>query len=147
MTTRRLIVSETSGRWTFALRTAFANTEVLLTEVQGLASAFGRFHEDSQAVLAFEATEACAEEAFRFLQLNRQRYPGRGVIVLLGDSLAASESLWQEAGAIAVVTSLRHLAPVARLVRRYCDTRETRPRTFREDVWQRMPWSESELES
>jgi hypothetical protein len=145
MTTARIIVSETSGRWSFALRTALANSSVSLTEVAGLANAFDRLHDDSQALLAFEATEVVAEEGMRLLQLSRQRSPGGGVIVLLDRSLATSPWLWQEAGAITVVASLRHLLPVARLIRRYFDTREAASLNFREDVWQRMPWRESEL--
>ncbi|MDA1051914.1 MAG: hypothetical protein O3C40_15720 [Planctomycetota bacterium] len=147
MTTARLIVSETSGRWSFAWRAALANSGISLTEVMGLAIAFERLHDDSHAILAFEVSEACAEEGLRLLQLSRQRYPGRSVIVLLDGALAVSESLWQETGAVAVVASPRHLAPVARLIRRCFDTRETPPQTFHEDVWQRMPWSESELRS
>ncbi len=146
MTTARLIVSETSGRWAFALRAALVNSGVSVTEVAGLASAFGRLHDDSQALLAFEVSEACAEEGFGLLQASRQRYPGRGVIVLLDGALAVTESLWREAGAIAVVTSPRRLAPITNLIRRYFDTREVPSLTFREDVWQRLPWRESELQ-
>ena len=147
MTTARIIVSETSGRWAFAFRTALANSGVSLTEVAGLAGAFERLHDDSQAVLAFEASEAVAEEGMRRLQRSRRRNPRRGVIVLLDGALAASESLWREAGAVAVVASPRQLVPVARLIRRYFDTQETPPQTIREAVWHRMPWSESELQS
>ena len=147
MTTARMIVSETSGRWSFAFRTALVDSSVSLSEVAGLATAFRRFHDDSPAILAFEATEPVAEQGLRLLQLSRRQNPGRGVIVLLGDSLATSEPLWKEAGAIAVVASPRYLRPVARLIRRYFDTRQGPSLTFREDVWQRMPWRESELQS
>jgi hypothetical protein len=118
-----------------------------VTEVAGLANAFARFRDDAQAMLAFEATETCAEEGIGLLHSSRQRDPGSGVIVLLDGLLAMSESLWHEAGAIAVVTAPRHLAPVARLIHRYFDTQDSSPLTFREAVWQRIPWSESELKS
>ncbi|HUG68623.1 MAG TPA: hypothetical protein VMM76_12790 [Pirellulaceae bacterium] len=145
MTPARIIVSESSGRWSFALRSILVDSGVLVTEVAGLAKAFGRFRDDSQALLAFEVTEACAEEAIGLLHSSRQRDCDRGVIVLLDSTLAMSESLWQEVGAIAVVASPRHLNPVARLIRRYFDTQETPPLTFPEAVWQRLPWNKSEL--
>ncbi len=146
MTTARLIVSETSGRWAFALRAALVNSGVSVTEVAGLASAYGRLHDDSQALLAFEVSEVCAEEGFGLLQASRQRYPGCAVIVFLDEVLAASEPLWREAGAIAVVTSPRRLDSTACFIRRYSDTREAPSLTFRENVWQRLPWSELELQ-
>ena len=145
MTTAQIIVSEVSGRWAFALRSVLVDSEVIVREVAGLADAFGRFRDDTRALLAFEATEACAEEGLGLLHSSRQRDPGRGVIVLLDGPLALSESLWHEAGAMAVVASPRRLAPIARLIRRYVDTQETPPLTFREAVWQRIPWSTSEL--
>lgn len=117
-----------------------------MTEVAGLANAFGRIHDDSQALLAFEASEACAEEGFGLLRSSLQRSRNFGVIVMLDDSLAASEPLWWEAGAIAVVTSAGQLSPVARLIRRYFETRETPVLTLREDLWQRLPWNASELQ-
>lgn len=144
MTTARLIVSETSGSWAFALRAVLVNSGVSVTEVAGVANAFARLHGDSQALLAFEASTAVAEEGMRLLQLARQRDSGRGVVVLLDGELATSQPLWQEAGAIAVVTSPRQLAPVASLIRRYFETRDAPSLTFRDDVWQRMPWSASE---
>ncbi|MBC8353238.1 MAG: hypothetical protein H8E66_14670 [Planctomycetes bacterium] len=147
MANARLIVTDTSGRWAFALRTAFANAEVSLTEVDGLANAFEMFRDDSDAVLAFEATDACAEEAFGHLKSVRRTNPGRNVIVLLDGSITTPEWLWQEAGAIAVVTSPRHLVPVARMIRRYFDTRESPPLAIREAVWQRMPWSGSKSQT
>ena len=145
MTPARIIVSESSGRWSFALRSVLVNSGVLVTEVAEIAKAFGRFRDDSQSLLAFEVTEACAEEAIGMLHSSRQRDRGRGVIVLLDSTLAMSESLWQEAGAIAVVASPRQLNLTARLIRRYFDTQETPPLTFRKAVWQRLPWSQSEL--
>ena len=147
MANARIIVSELSGRWSFALRTVLVDSGIRLTEVAGLASAFQTFDNDPRALLAFEATEAVAEQGLRLLQLSRRRNPGCGVIVLLDGSLATSVPLWQESGAIAVVESPRHLRPVARLIQRYFDTREGPSLTFREEVWQRMPWRESELES
>lgn len=147
MTTARIIVSESSGRWAFALRSVLVNSGVVVTEVAGLANAFSRLGEDTRALLAFEATEACAEEVLGLLHSSRQRDPDCGVIVLLDGPLALSESLWHEAGAIAVVASPRQLHLTARLIRRYFDTQETPPLTFREAVWQRIPWSESELKS
>lgn len=147
MTNARLIVRENSGYWGLAWRTALMNSGVSVTEVAELANAFEHDHDDAQTMLAFEATEACAEEGFHRIQASRQRDPGRGVIVLLDEALATSATLWQEAGAIAVVRSPRHLAPIARLMRRYFETRTTPPTTFRQDVWQRMPWSESKLKS
>ncbi len=146
MTTARLIVSETSGRWAFALRAALVNSDVSVTEIAGLADAFERFHHESQALLAFEASAVSAEEGFGLLQESRQRYPGCGVIVLLDEELAASEPLWREAGAIAVVTSPRRLDSTACFIRRYSDTREAPSLTFRENVWQRLPWSEPALQ-
>lgn len=146
MTTARMIVSETSGRWAFALRAALVSSGVYVAEIAGLANAFARLHDDSRALLAFEASEACAEEGFALLQESRRRVAGCGVIVLLDGALAASEPLWREAGAIAVVSSPRRLAALASLIRRYFETRETPTLTFREGVWQRLPWSESELQ-
>jgi hypothetical protein len=147
MTIARIIVSESSGRWAFALRSVLVNSGVVVTEVAGLANAFGRLGEDPRALLAFEATEACAEAGLGLLHSSRQQDPGCGVLVLLDDPLALSESLWREAGAIAVVASPRQLNLTARLIRRYFDKRETPPLTFREGVWQRLPWGESELKS
>ena len=147
MTTARIILSESSGRWAFAWRSVLMNSGVALTEVTGLAKAFRRLQDDSQALLAFEATAACAEEGLGLLHASDRRDAGRGVIVLLDAATASSASLWHEAGAIAVIASPRHLAPVARLIRRYFETQGTPPLTYREAVWQRIPWSESELSS
>jgi hypothetical protein len=122
------------------------NSSVRLMEVAGLANAFRRFQDDSRALLAFEASDARAEEAFGLLCASHRCRHG-GVIVLLDAPLAASEPLWWEAGALAVASSPRQLAPAVRLMRRYFETRESPRLTFREAVWQRMPWDETELQS
>ncbi|MBI2480150.1 MAG: hypothetical protein HYV60_16420, partial [Planctomycetia bacterium] len=113
MTIARIILSESSGRWAFALRSVLANSGVVVTEVAGLKNAFRRLRDGSHALLAFEATEACAEEGLELLHANRTRDPGSGVIVLLDALTAPSESVWYEAGAIAVAASPRHLAAMA----------------------------------
>lgn len=146
MTIARIILSESSGRWAFALRSVLVNSGVAVTEIAGLENAFGRFRDDSQALLAFEATEACAEEGLQHIYASRLRDPGSGVIVLLDASTISSESVWHEAGAIAVAASPRHLTPIARLIHRYFVTRDIPPLTFREAVWQRIPWNASELQ-
>jgi hypothetical protein len=139
MATKRVIVSEVSGRWSLALRLAFAKVDVSITEGVESVDAFSRLHDDThQALLALEVTPANAEDVFRRLQQNREG----GVLILLDEELEPSEALWREAGAITVVKSSRHLAPVARLVRRYFELQRTPPQTFQDKIWQRIPWSQ-----
>lgn len=147
MTTARIIVCETSGRWAFALRSILVHAGVAVTETSGLATAFTLFRETPQSLLAFEATAACAEEGLVLLNASRRRNPSRGAVVFLDDTTAKTESLWYEAGAVAVIATPRDLAPLARFVRRCFDSRDKVPLTFRDSVWQRMPWSASELHS
>lgn len=143
MTNLRLTLNETSGRWSVALRTAMVNKAVLITETMALSDAFGEFRDRPQSVLAFEASEESAEEGFGSLLASRQHHPGRAVVVLLDEAIAATEPLWYEAGAIAVVTSPRRLTAVARLIQRYFNAADTSPLTFRSSVIQRMPWSDA----
>lgn len=147
MITDRVIVSETSGRWAFALRSILGNSGVVVVEFGDLSKAFDKFWEDSRSLLAFEASATDAEEGFGLLAMGRQRGTGRRVIVLLDDTTVDSESIWYEAGAAAVVASPRRLAPLADLIQRHFETQENAPLTFYESVGRRMPWNDSETQT
>ncbi len=152
MPAARIILCEETARWGLALRSLFTNGECHVVAAANVATAFSEVRQGPQAVLAVEVVEANAEQCLRELSTIRRSKEKCCVIVLLSESLADGDvapglAMWYEAGATAVVAAPHRTYTVYRLVHRHLETYKNPPTTFREDVWQRMPWSNSELTS
>ncbi len=152
MPAAQLTICESTNRWGLALRGLFTSGECRIEVASNMADAFNILRQQTEGVLAVEVVESNAEECLSELCSMRRHSDKACVFVLLGESLADSDdgpelAMWYEAGAAAVVVSPQRLNSVYRLVLRHIETSKKQPTTFREKVWQRMPWSYSEIAS
>ncbi|HEX5471639.1 MAG TPA: hypothetical protein VFW73_07115 [Lacipirellulaceae bacterium] len=161
------IVCEQSGRWTAALRIAFARTSLAnlappLYEVRSLAELTARLDEHRDSLGLIEVRQANFAEV---LELLVQSVTGRPswFVALLDDSLwqgdvtdsarighkqEVADMLW-EAGVVDVVDSPRRLKGLLELPGRVAAARRpmVRPsansQTFSEWAWSLLPWQDA----
>lgn len=152
MPVTRLIICEATSRWTLTFRTLLKQDKLTVTAISSIAQAFEQLQDEPTAALAVEVTETCAEECLRRLNKIRSQSGNYCVIILLDEALVSLKpgselAVWYEAGAAVVVDRPQHLPSIKQLIRRHAETRTRQPATYREAVWQRMPWSEVEITS
>jgi len=67
-------------------------------------------------------------------------FPRSRAAVVASRRLAAYESLAREAGAVHFACSLRHLAPLARMIVRHLAELPPPQQTLLERIWASLPW-------
>jgi hypothetical protein len=141
MSTSKLIVCESSTRWAVALRRSLAQDSHLLVETRSLAACGRELEACPASLLAIEAVASNLESVLAAWMPWSRRFPDARLAIVGDLSLEPAEPLLREAGACAVVTSLRHAPRVARLAWRHIGLAPRRELSLRESIWQRLPWS------
>jgi hypothetical protein len=136
----RLIVCERSGRWAVALRRELAAGEVRVYETRSLADCWAMLAQSPASFLILEFTAGSGAALLpRIARLGRD-FPLARVAVVADRSLADSEWLMREAGAVHFVCSPRQSGPLACLARRHLAQAPPPPRSLTEQIWAGLPW-------
>lgn len=139
----RIIVCEKTGRWAVALRRELG-AKPRVYETRSLPECWEELAASPASWLLLEATEANLDGlTLRLTELGRD-FPEARAVVCADRSLAPCEWLLREAGAVHAVFSPRELVPVARMSKRHLAAVPLPPRSVRERVWERLPWSRRE---
>jgi DNA-binding response OmpR family regulator len=140
MATARLIVFETSGQWSSALRHGLEEQGVTVSQVASLEACRAMLEQHPGSLAAVELSISNVESALSALRDLQQDSPACGVMMLAERGLESIELLLLEAGAVCVATSRRNLGSVAKLVQRCWRSAEPPAANFHEETWRRMPW-------
>jgi DNA-binding NarL/FixJ family response regulator len=139
MAVPKFIVCESASQWTVAMRWGFSDGKFEVQQTPSLASCLAMLEDAAGSVVAIEVAMFGVEATLRTIRDIREKYPSNFVIALT-DSENAHEALLREAGAAHVVASRREVRAAVRLVQRCLASSEARPASYRDDVWNRMPW-------
>jgi len=139
MAVPQFIVCESTSRWTVAMRWGLSDSKVWVHQTSSLESCLAMLEQANGSVVAIEIAMFGVEAALRTIRDIGECFPGSCVIAL-ADADRTHEALLREAGAAHVVPSPRELRSAVRLVKRCLAAAETRPASYRDDVWSRMPW-------
>jgi DNA-binding response OmpR family regulator len=148
-----LIICEKTNHWAVALRWALLAQPVRVYETRTWNHAWQALQDEQSSLVAIELRRGQLEEVLRQLRQITIRSARTGAIVLTERSMAEHEWLLREAGALHVAVSTRNLAPLARLVGRFCRRERSARKLIEHDqdadsfairavVWQRLPWSD-----
>ncbi|MGA2065285.1 MAG: hypothetical protein ABSG86_09955 [Thermoguttaceae bacterium] len=136
----RLIVCERSGQWAAALRRELADAGLRVWETRSLADAWEALAATPAAFLVLELLGANAEPLLGRMAWLGRDFPRSRAAVVASRRLAAYESLAREAGAVHFACSLRHLAPLARMIVRHLAELPPPQQTLLERIWASLPW-------
>ena len=141
MLTARLIVCERTGRWAATLRRLTATHTLAITETRSLAGCWEELQRSPASVLALEVTPGSAAAlAARLMELETV-YPHAIAVLLASRQWRWLADALREAGARHVVSELRGCRPLIRLVSRHLAKAPQPDQSWRERVWDRLPWS------
>ncbi len=136
----RLIVCEQQTHWTVALRWALVGGSISVRSEPDSEACWRLLDCSPGSVLVLELRhELLARLGARLLEFNDQ-FPWARLIVA-GEFEDAS-ALWlaRELGAVQALTSIRNLTPTIRLIRRHFEQLPDLERSYRDQVWDQMPW-------
>ena len=136
----QLIICERESQFAPALRRELANNASLVVETRSLAGSEAALAESPESLAVIEATAANLASVVDFLVRLRERYPRASVAVVLNCITINDESLFNEAGAIAVVRSVLEAPAIARLAERKFAAASKSELSLPEFVAQRLPW-------
>ena len=139
MSLPRFIVFESTSQWTVAMRWGLADSKIWVHRTESLESCLAMLEDAAGSVVAMEVAVLGVEATLRTIRDIRQTFPSTSVIAL-ADSTRTHDALFRESGAVHVVGSRREVRSAARLVQRCLHHAETRPASYRAEVWNRMPW-------
>lgn len=136
----RLIVCESTGAWAVALRRELAAWGVRLHETRSLPECWDYLARYPASFVVVELTRANGEEFLRRMGWLEWQYPLARVAVVA--SRAFSRCAWglRAAGVVHVLTSPRHVAPLAEAARRHLAAAPKSPRSLAEEIWMALPW-------
>jgi hypothetical protein len=136
----RLIICEKNGRWAVALRREIAG-KCRVFETRSLEECWEELAKCPASWLVLEASETNVEPlAGRLANLGRD-FAGARAMICGERNMAPWEWLLREAGAVHAVFSPRELAPAARMALCHLAQAPEPQRSFREHVWDRLPWN------
>ena len=143
MKTAKLIVCERSNYWTVALRWALRGTSIRVHDTHTGGAARRLLDDAPASVLMLELQDAFSDEFVTELPQFGSRYPLACLVAVGRDP----RPLWlaRQLGAAHTVDSIRDLTPTIRLVRRHLEMAEDRPASFRERVWDSIPWDNNDI--
>lgn len=136
----RLIVLERSGHWAGALRREWSELEDRLRETRHREGALELLQEAPASILLCEVTAANLEALAIWWSRLAIEFPRARLAIVADRQLADAESFWRELGAVAYVHSARQLAGAARVIRRHLSRYPSPDRTWRETLFDRLPW-------
>ena len=91
--------------------------------------------------LALELTEGNVEQIVEFFSRLARWYPNARAVVVARREMQAYQWLLREAGAAATIFSPRHLAPLARLLRRHAASAPTIQMSRQQRIMASLPWA------
>lgn len=139
----RLIVCEKTNHWAVALRGVLWGSGIRVYETRHWAECWQELASTPATLLALELRSTNLEETVRGLAESRRCYPRSGAVVLTRREMRDCEWVLREAGALAVVFSPRDLPPLVRLAKYFCKQPSASSASFRDWVWDRIPWNDS----
>lgn len=142
MTFARFLICEASDRWTVALRWGLAGNQPQLRVTRNLDDCWQTLQESPASFVAIEVNESNLELIVRRLQELRSSFPQARAAVMCDRSLAWSQWLVREAGAVHVAVSTRDMTTVIRLADRHLAGVRRPEVGFRQSVWDRLPWQD-----
>lgn len=145
MATPPFIVYESASKWTVAMRWALPASQIPVRQLASLEQCVEALEQAPQSVIAIEVAQLGVEGAVRTIRDLRTSFADCKVIALADSATAIHEPLLREAGAVHVTRSRRDLRATARLVERCLADCQPAPTSYREEVWNRMPWSDHAL--
>jgi len=155
--TARLIVCERTGQWASALRRDLSDHSLRshslrihglrihglrIHETRNLDDAWNELRDASASLVIVEATRPRLAVVVTWLLRLGKVYPQAKAIVVGGADLVPAEWVLREAGAPLVHGSLRDPANVLRVALRHLAGCRLADRTWREQWFDRLPWSE-----
>jgi hypothetical protein len=131
-----VILCESTPRWAAAWRRCDDTSR--LRSVPSLAGARDQLVAAPASVLAIDANHVASEALIEALAWSTRPFA-----IVLGDA-ALEVHRWtlMECGAALVVTNERQLPPACRAARRHLERWRAPELTFRERVWESLPWAE-----
>ncbi len=134
-----IIIVEAELRWQAAWRRQ--DPSAWIAHAPSLSAGDSLLHSGKASVLVVEATlEALPDVVDWLLEIRRRRL---SVFVIAVANAALEERRWElmECGADWVVTSERRLSPAVDAARRFLANTQPIETTFRERIWDSLPWS------
>lgn len=139
--TARLVVCERTGRWASALRRDWHDAAPRIHETRHRDDARSELHEARASLVIVEATVAQQVDTLRWLYGIVDEFP-RASLCVVGDAgLSRTEWFWRDAGARWVHWSWRDLTPIIHVARRHLAQYPAADRTWREQLFDRLPWT------
>lgn len=140
----KLIVCERTGRWASALRREWGDRRPRIRETRHLDDAWQELADAGASCLVIEASHPRVAAVVVWLQrLSAERPVARALVVSDGELTSSENLLLLEAGAVWVHGDRRDVTTVARLAARHVASYPAADRTWREQLFARLPWSDS----
>lgn len=139
----RLIIFERTGRWAVGLRRHLADAALVIREVRSQAHCLEALAESQASLVGIELSAETVSQVVNFVQLVSELYPRSRVFVVGPSATQCFDGIVREAGAVHAIFSPLQLRQLARLVERFLAAAEIRDRTFREAVFDRLPWGDA----
>ena len=138
----RLIVCERTGRWATVLRRELGQQGPRVHETRHLDDVWSELPAARASLVVVEASPARLAAVANWLLRLGTTYPLARTIIVGDANLAEIEWLLREAGAIWVHRLIRDPAPVVRVALRHLAACRSADRSWREQCFDRLPWSE-----
>jgi DNA-binding NtrC family response regulator len=135
-----LIVCESSGSWSAALRIELAEASVRVWECRSLREAWDALTQTPAAFLVAEAARENLDTLLRRMDWFSRDFPHARVAIVASRGIARYEWLLREAGAVHFLTSPRKLASLAGLAIRHLANVPPTSQTLAERIWASLPW-------
>lgn len=136
----QLIVCEKTSHWAPALRLALGGRLPQVVETRSLAGCERALAESPASLVAVEASSANLEPVVEFVTRIGRQFPQSALVGLVGAEVLAASALLQDAGVIAVSSSVLEAPRLARLAQRQFARWPHPEIDLRELVRQQMPW-------
>lgn len=136
----RFLLCEKSSRWAVALRRALGERGRWLVETRSLPQCGRELRAFPASLVAVEISESNVEAALGAIARWSRRFPASHVMALIDVSLTAAEPLIREAGAIAVLASMRDAAAAADLFARHAATLPADDGPLEQSILAELPW-------
>lgn len=136
----RLIVCERTGQWAAAIGRLLGAAGPRVLETRSLAECWGTLRARPASFVILELTRGNFGPLLDGLAWFGRELPLAAAAVVAERSLAASEWIVREAGAIHFVTSPRSVEGLARAARRHLQQAPRLRPSLAEQIWARLPW-------
>ena len=136
----RLIVCESSGSWSIALRMELAQMGVRVWQCRSLPEAWEALAHTPAAFLVAEVAPENLDAILKRLVWFPREFPRARNAIVGGRDMAPYEWLLREAGTVHFLTSPRKLASLAGLVVRHLANVPPPSQSLADRIWASLPW-------